>query len=280
MKKLFVILFFFTLNSFAQGQTENPLKSYFIVTFGDKNINKTNLAVNNNTNYFDYMVTNDNQQIGLQLRKSLGKNNAIKITSLLFSDLAPINFEMEYAKLKTKKLGYFVSAKTIAYNFSFYPIVKFEGEMANYNNEQSLQYGGYIHHPSINFGPMFLLNRNKLNFETKLNLGAGGMVGFNHNQLFKSEKTLKVAQVKIKGDFSPYFLVSPNFSLTYFPAIFKKYKLGINANGNMLYSKRSFNYQTKINYYTETTTTIQSFNGANTSFKNFELNLGLHWQVR
>ena len=277
MKKL-CFLVFFGFNLFAQKADSTYIKSFVSVTFGNKSISRNAEAKSSKIDYFNYILDDDNQQLGIHFRKGLKKRDAFAISMLLFLDMEPRNFEISYSKLITSYFGYFAGFKTFGYYFYNYPIVDFENEFKGfYNFDSNLKYR-YINQPSFNLGPMYYLSRNRITFEGKINFRLGVLGKFSDSIFLKNITTFEVAKINLKSKYSPYLAILPDLNFTFFPLVSKKGKIGLVAHINYQNIRQKFNYSRAIYNWTDENPKIEYISGPKHHFKNLDLDFGINWQ--
>ena len=283
--KILGLLLLFSVEMYSQKSDTTQFSSFVNITFGAKKISKNSFNPTSQSDYFDYLNDYDNQQLGLQIRKKFKNKQSITVSLSTYSDLVPRNIDVFYAKLFKKEIGFFTGFKTFGYYFIDYQKIlskesdgSFNETFGQSNHSASNQKYGYVNQGSIYLGPMFYLKKKRFTIESKLNFGLSYLGGFSDASSFSSINTFERKIVKVKSLRSPYFSFTPDISLSYFPVVFKKSKIGITAYGNYQKVNRSFNYQKTTNKWSIDSFEKVNIKGPVNQFENFEFNFGLVWQ--
>ncbi len=270
-----------TLMNFCIPKLDSTgFNDYFSITFGNKNINKTKITSNSRYEYFDFLQLNDNQQLSVQFRKKFKNKSAISFRALAKSDLAFRNFELFYSKLKYKNFGYNFGTKSYNLYLLNYQFDNLISSTTTYENTNSNITDSYLPEKSFFWGPIFFLNRKYFSAETRFNFGYGYLGKFRQKFLLESNNSFELLQIESESKHSPYFIFNPEISFSTFPVLFKKSKLGINANANYQKIKRSFDYTLTKRIWNYENAFSESVKGTQHTFRNFELNIGLIWQQK
>lgn len=276
-----IILIFSTLCSFSQKEIKagNSVE----LMFGNRKFITRNTGIRiTGADFFSNIPvkTNSYQYLGIGVRKEIDDKNFVSILGTTHDDIIPINFEIAFGRFFTKNIGLEVGASV--FNIPSkrgYPF-DFENEFSEFKTLELIWSSDdmvYIKNITGFISPFYRFRYKLIMLNLSLKAGVGGLLKNSITYGGQSTKSFEVINVDYSAKLSPFPFVQPAFQIAFFPFHAQNSGLGFQLKGNFLPSKRQYNYDRRIDIWTDQNPVFESFSGSKHRINRSEIEFGLIW---